>query len=220
MTFSSEVDLNSAGSVSSQAISKSVTSGNHLVIAIALRNGATVSSVTDDQGQTWNSAVAHTAGARSVAIYHCANAYTGTLAVTVTPSVSETLFLLLMEATKSAPVTVNETDTHSVTASTSHPCGATGVDAISGDFIVTVSTQSSSVSDETVASGFTVGSFAGGSNGRQYWQRQVASGTLTNDTATFTAVTSHDSTSCMAVFRDAASGGATRAAVAYSLWLP
>lgn len=208
MTFASEVDNQTVGS-SSAALAKTVTSGNHLVLAIAIRDGAAINSVTDSQGQTWTLAVTATDGSRRVAQYHCANAFTGSLTVTVGLAASDTTFLWLVEATKGAAVSVPGTDSTSTASGTSHPHGATGVDAISGDLLMTVAAQSSSLTDETPAAGYTAGSFTGG-NGRQYWQRRVAAGTLTDDQGTYTNTTSHASVGCIAVYRDAAGGGARR----------
>lgn len=201
MTFVGETDAQNVG-VSSGDIVRSVTAGNFLVLSIALRDGASVTSVTDSQGQTWTSVVSITALGRTAAQYRCANTFTGSLTVTVNNSASDTQFLWLVEASYTNAPAVHQTDSTSTSASTTHPCGATGVDAESGDLLITVSCQSSSVSDETVSSGWTAGSFTV-SNGRQYWQRRVAAGTLTDNQGTYTATTSHDSAGCIACYREA-----------------
>lgn len=218
MTFVGETDARNTG-VNTGTIVRSVTAGNFLVLSIAIRDNATIDAVTDDQSQTWTLVVEATDTLRRVAQYRCANTFTGSLTVTIDLGGFDTQFLWLVEASYTNAPAVFQTDSTSTAASTTHPCGATGVDAESGDLLVTVSAQSSSVADETVSAGWTEGSFTA-LNGRQYWQRRIATGTLTNNQGTYTAVTSHDSAGCIACYRESAGAGGNVVGGGGVSWMP
>lgn len=204
------VSQNDASAVSAApTVTLSVTSGNLLVLLGVGRNGTgTHNSVTDGQGQTWTQVGTPVNASGYASMWHCQNTFTGSLTVTLNLSASDTCYLNLSEWSGQHATTpyTGSTDTKTNTATTTHAHGATGISATSGQLLIGVAIQASTVSDEsyTGTNVFTALQMTNSTNLRQWWGYRIAAGSETSVTGDWTQ-TSGTSAARMALF-DLASG--------------
>jgi len=182
----------------------SPTAGSLLVVAWVLRGGNSLTSITDDRGQTYTAVTTPILDAARAGIHYVANAASGSTTVTVQAGATETVIINCSYWTGAATSSVVEAfDSIANPSGLSHPHGATGVSAQSGDLIVTVCGQSSTITDEVVAANYTALTMATGGNNRHWWQYRLAASSLTGETAPYTA-SSHSSACMIGSFNQAA----------------
>lgn len=204
---SQESSYNSGG-VTTGTVTLSVTSGNLLVLCLVHRSDAAVTSVTDSQSQTWTRVRAEQSNAFSIrcGMWYCVSTYTGSLTVTDTAAANEHIMLNLSQWSGQHATPVASSAGGNNASGTSHPHGA-GVNATTGQLMITVSGQTAEVTDETVATGFTKLSDTTSGNHWQWWQYRIATGTETGATATYTCTTSCATANIIGLFDVAAGGG-------------
>lgn len=206
ITLSGQADSTTAASTTG-VVTINPSAGELIVVEFVMRNGTALSSVTDNRGQTYVAVTTPVAPAARAGIYYFPNCAAGSTTITVTATGADTISVNASHwagALTTSPLL--DFDTNAGGAGTSHPCGTSGVDAVAGDLIVTVSGQNSTITDEVANANYTALSMATGGNGRQFWQYRLVNTTVTADTATYTA-SSHGSGSMMAVFGQAAAAG-------------
>lgn len=204
---SQESSFNSGG-VTTGTVTLNVTSGNLLVLCLVHRSDAGVTSVTDSQGQTWSRVRAEQSNSFSIrcGMWYCVNTYTGSLTVTDTADANEHIMLNLSQWSGQHATPLASSAGGNNASGTSHPHGA-GVNATTGQLMITVSGQTFGVTDETVATGFTKLSDATATNLWQWWQYRIATGTESSETATYTCTTACLTANIIGLFDVAASGG-------------
>lgn len=200
----------------SAAVSLSVTAGNLLVLCWATRNGTgTLDSCADDQLQTWTQIGTPVNASGYAALWYCVNTYTGTLTVTGTLSSADVWYVNLSQWSGQHASPYVSTDTATNTATTTHVHGSTGISATTGQLLVGVAVQASTVSDEvyTGTNVFTALQLTNSTNLRQWWGYRIATGSESLVTGAWTQ-TSGTSAARMALF-DAAAVGPTVTWVGY-----
>jgi hypothetical protein len=211
ITLSGQADSVTA-STTTGTVTVTPSAGELLVVAWVLRGGNTLTSITDDRGQTYTAVTTPVLNSARAGIHYVANCLGGATVITVTAGATETVIINGSHwAGAATSSVVNQFDTASNAATTTHPHGATGVNASSGDLIITVAGQSSTITDEVAAANYTALTMATGGNNRHWWQYRLAGATLTGETAAYTA-SSHGSACMIASFLQAAaaSGQAPR----------
>jgi hypothetical protein len=208
ITLSGQADSVTAATTTGQ-VTVTPSAGELLVIAWVLRGGNTLTSVTDDRGQTYTSVTTPPLNGARAGIHYVANCLGGATVITVTAGATETICINASHwAGAATSSVVNQFDTkNDNNAVTTHPHGNTGVNASSGDLIITVAGQTSTITDEVVATNYTALTMATGGNNRHWWQYRLAGSTLTGETAAYTA-SSHGSACMIASFLQAAAASA------------
>jgi hypothetical protein len=204
ITLSGQADSVTAGSTTG-VVTINPTAGELIVVAWVLRGGNSLTSVTDDRGQTYQAVTTPVLNGARAGMHYVRNCLGGSTAITVTAGATETVIVNGSHwagADTSASVLL-AFDTATNNAVTTHPHGATGVNASAGDLILTVAGQSSTITDEVVATNYTALTMATGGNNRHWWQYRLANATLTGETAPYTA-SSHGSACMIAAFAQAA----------------
>lgn len=195
------------GGVSSLAVdwTSDTTTGNLICVMVGFQNSSiTVTSVTDEQSNTYDliKTVAEGAG-RNAYIYRAKN-ITGGVAPTVTVNVSSAsnFKVGLIEASAlgtSAPDGANDSNTGTGTAVTG---SATGISGTAGSLVVGSGVNNDN-STKTVGGGFTELY----SSTKTYAQYRWAATAPSSDTVPYTLATSTDWGECCSIFSaDAAAG--------------
>jgi hypothetical protein len=207
ITLSGQADSVTAATTTGQ-VTVTPNAGELLVIAWVLRGGNTLTSITDNRSQTYTSVTTPPLNGARAGIHYVANCLGGSTTITVTAGATETICVNASHWAGAATSSVlNQFDTkNDNNAVTTHPHGNTGVNASSGDLIITVAGQTSTITDEVVATNYTALTMATGGNNRHWWQYRLANATLTGETAAYTA-SSHGSACMIASFLQAAAGG-------------
>jgi len=212
ITLSGQADSVTASTTTGQ-VTVTPSAGELLVIAWVLRGGNTLTSVTDNRSQTYTAVTTPVLNNARAGIHYVANCLGGSTTITVTAGSTETVIINASHwAGAATSSVVNQFDTAQNNAVTSHPHGATGVNASSGDLIITVAGQGSTITDEVVATNYTALTMATGGNNRHWWQYRLANSTLTGETAAYTA-TAHNSACMIASFLQAAAAGTGRSRI-------
>lgn len=198
-------DTQTAGTSGTATVA--VSAGDLAVLTWVIRNGATLSSVSGSVNGAYTQAITRADGGARAGIHFFMASGAGTETVTLTAGASDTL-LLNLTAWSGAHQTSVLDQTNSVlnSATTTHGHGSITTASDCG-LIITCAGQASTITDETVASGFTALDLTAGNN-RQWWQyRTSGAASLTTDGA-YTA-SSHTSSAVIASFLNAAGGGST-----------
>lgn len=173
------------------AVTYTVTAGSLLVLCAVTRNGTVlVTSVTDSQSQTWTSAHTGQTSGGYCYIYYCQNSYTGSLTVTANGTgTTDTHYDNISEWTGQNTGTVLAGHDGGLTTptATQHYHCPTGVNATSGQLMVGVAIQASTISDEAYNSSlFTPLQFTNSTNLRQWWGYRIATGTESGERGAWT----------------------------------
>jgi hypothetical protein len=190
-----------------------ITAGNFLALAWVIRTGASFTSAVGSLNSTFTQAVAPQLLSARAGIHYFANSASGNETVTLTAGASDTILLNLSEwsglATSSVLDQANGLNTNVTTTTHSHGSITT---ASNCGLVITCSGQSSTVTDETVASGFTAFQYTNiiagsGSNNRVWWQyANTGTGSLTT-TGAYTTAANSSSCGVIASFLNAGGGG-------------
>lgn len=179
-----------------------VAAGNLLIVYASDVDGTGVSfSVSDDQGNTWASAVANDNSGYSSAILYCLSAAAGTTVITVTASSSTAIVAQAQEWSGDGTWELDQTSLIDESATTNHVCSV--------DFR-NIDTKGAAVvaCNSATADGGNFGACTPGTGytelvspgARTYWQYQVFSAATADERGSFTSASSKATAACIASF--------------------
>ena len=203
IALSDQDDTQTASTTGTATVTASA--GDLCVLTWVIRNGSSLTSIAGSVNGAYTQAVTRSDGGARAGIHYFMASGAGTETVTLTAGSSDTLLLNLTAWSGAHQGAVlDQTNNVFNSATTTHGHGSISTASTCG-LIITCAGQASTITDESVASGFTALDLTAGNN-RQWWQyRTSGAASLTTDGA-YTA-SSHTSSAVIASFLNAAAGG-------------